>query len=85
MKPGSLERLGLMMTEMNEMRMDLKVCEGCGTLWLRSRTAAGVYCRRCTVHLAEYPAPRVKRVGARRTQLARVTPAAHAASVGGAR
>lgn len=41
---------------MNELRMDLKVCEGCGTLWLRAGLGEGVYCRGCARTLAEFPA-----------------------------
>lgn len=31
---------------MTDLRLDLKVCEGCGALWLRA-TMGDVYCRRC--------------------------------------
>ena len=37
--------------------MQLKVCEGCGALWVRALNH-GVYCRRCEVLLAEFPTPR---------------------------
>ncbi len=43
---------------MNYLRLDLKVCEGCGALWMRPETTAGVYCRSCATKLAEFPAPR---------------------------
>ncbi len=46
---------------MNYLRLDLKVCEGCGALWLRPETTAGVYCRNCAAKLAEFPAPRRRR------------------------
>ena len=46
---------------MNYLRLDLKVCEGCGALWLRSETTTGVYCRSCAEKLAEFPAPRRRR------------------------
>ena len=35
--------------------VELKVCEGCGTLWIRAREA-GVYCRGCALWLSEFPA-----------------------------
>lgn len=38
-------------------RMELKVCEGCGALWLRSGVNCGVYCRGCSAKLQEFPAP----------------------------
>lgn len=46
---------------MNHLRMDLKVCEGCGGLWIRAGKEEGVYCRRCSVKLAEFPTGRPKR------------------------
>ena len=45
---------------MNYLRMDLKVCEGCGALWLRMSVTKDVYCRSCAAKLAEFPAPRVE-------------------------
>ncbi len=69
---------------MNDLRMDLKVCEGCGTLWLRVSETKGVYCRACTVKLSAFPAPRRRRSGVRQTMLKRATGCAAAVS-GGAR
>lgn len=46
---------------MKYLRLDLKVCEGCGALWLRSEMVTGVYCRSCAEKLAEFPAPRRRR------------------------
>lgn len=43
---------------MNEAHLHLKVCEGCGRLWLRSTGTLNVYCRSCHVNLAQFPAPR---------------------------
>lgn len=37
--------------------LELKVCEGCGVLWLRA-AEQGVYCRRCAESLAEMPVQR---------------------------
>jgi len=85
------------MTDMNYLRMDLKVCEGCGTLWLRSKTPAGsstsgVYCRQCIARLADFPAPRGKHAGGRKPRLTRAarcrrnaTSSPTAAPAGGAR
>lgn len=42
---------------MNELRLILKICEGCGVLWLRSEQRNEVYCQGCKVRLAEFPAP----------------------------
>ena len=58
---------------MNYLRLDLKVCEGCGTLWLRKGVADGVYCCGCARTLADFPAPREVHSGARKPRLARVS------------
>jgi hypothetical protein len=46
---------------MNYLRMDLKVCEGCGALFLRTGALDGLYCRSCRTRLAEFPAARGRR------------------------
>jgi len=50
---------------MKDFRVELKVCEGCGALYLREampRTGLlgerpGVYCRICARWLSEFPSP----------------------------
>ena len=42
---------------------ELKVCEGCGGLWVRTGTEAGVYCRHCCVVLADLPGRRKRSPG----------------------
>jgi Zn-finger nucleic acid-binding protein len=37
--------------------VELKYCERCGGLWLRSQGTDGVYCASCRVRLAEMPDP----------------------------
>jgi hypothetical protein len=39
-----------------ELRVQLKICEGCGSLWYRSQTQS-VYCRSCEGILREFPTP----------------------------
>lgn len=39
----------------------LKVCEGCGTLWLRGDANATVYCARCAERLKQFPDPKTRR------------------------
>lgn len=46
---------------MNESHLHLKVCEGCGRLWLRNIGTYGIYCRRCNTQLAQFPPPRGRR------------------------
>jgi hypothetical protein len=54
---------------MKYLKMDVKVCECCGGLWIRNGREAGVYCRYCVVVLAEFPAPRAKRATGRRKRV----------------
>ena len=45
------------------LRRDLKVCEGCGGLWVRTGIEAGVYCRHCSPFIAALPARRRRSPG----------------------
>ena len=38
-----------------EMRVHLKVCEGCGCLWYRANSEVRVYCFGCYERLKEFP------------------------------
>jgi uncharacterized Zn finger protein (UPF0148 family) len=38
-----------------ELRVHLKVCEGCGCLWYRAQTEGSVYCRGCETKLKDFP------------------------------
>lgn len=40
-----------------ELRVHLKVCEGCGCLWLRAQDQNKVYCCHCESRLREFPSP----------------------------
>jgi hypothetical protein len=44
-----------------ELRVQLKVCEGCGCLWYRAQNYGSVYCQRCEVRLREFPAPETRK------------------------
>jgi hypothetical protein len=37
-----------------ELRVQLKVCEGCGCLWYRPKPVASPYCKECTVRLKDF-------------------------------
>jgi hypothetical protein len=39
---------------MKDFRVELKVCEACGALWLRA-IDHGVYCRGCALRLSDFP------------------------------
>lgn len=38
----------------------LKVCEGCGTLWIRRQEGVGVYCAPCVDVLQHFPDPKTR-------------------------
>ena len=40
-----------------EVCVQLKVCEGCGSLWLRAQELKTVYCKTCEHKLREFPSP----------------------------
>lgn len=42
----------------DSMRVELKYCEHCGSLWLRPSGAETVYCENCQPKVAELPPPR---------------------------
>jgi len=58
-------------TQMNYLRLELKVCEGCGVLWLRTGVGDGVYCQKCAFQLSAFPAARGKHGGGRKPHLVR--------------
>jgi hypothetical protein len=46
---------------MDYVRLTLKVCEACGSLWLRVSEERSSYCRGCERRLAKFPAPETRR------------------------
>ena len=46
--------------ENDEVGVELKYCEHCGSLWVRERGAGIVYCDKCQPKVADLPAPRMK-------------------------
>ena len=48
------------------LRIFLKVCEGCGVLWLRAQDCPEVYCPDCARRLRLLPPPRRSRRPGRR-------------------
>lgn len=44
-----------------ELRVQLKTCEGCGSLWYRVQTEGSVYCKQCKTRLREFPTPQSRR------------------------
>ena len=68
-----------------EVRIQLKVCQGCGCLWYRAQTLDSVSCKECEAKLKTFPSPESRKRRGRpgRKQLAKVWAVAQA--VGGAR
>ena len=70
-------------------QVSLKVCEGCGTLWIRRQAGAGVYCAPCAMILRDFPDPHTRlRPGRPKKQAgvaahARQVPAGAAYAAGG--
>lgn len=46
--------------EKNNVRVELKYCEHCGSLWVREG-GTGVYCEECQPKVADLPTPTTKR------------------------
>jgi uncharacterized Zn finger protein (UPF0148 family) len=40
-----------------ELRVQLKICEGCGCLWYRAQAQGTVYCKSCEEKLKDFPTP----------------------------
>ena len=49
----------------NELRVELKYCERCGSLWLRECGGGQIYCENCIPKVDELPAPRQTRTAPR--------------------
>jgi hypothetical protein len=50
---------------MTYIRVYLKFCEGCGSLWFRAQDSAGVYCGTCAREMNVLPPPRPLHRGGR--------------------
>jgi hypothetical protein len=44
-----------------DLRVQLKVCEGCGCLWYRAQSHRGVYCLGCDARLKQFPTAESRR------------------------
>jgi len=44
-----------------DLRVHLKVCEGCGRLWFRAQNHRGVYCLGCNEKLKQFPSAQSRR------------------------
>ena len=48
-----------------ELRVHLKICEGCGCLWYRAQNKGSVYCQRCETKLQDFPTPETRKLRGR--------------------
>ena len=68
-----------------EMRVQLKVCEGCGCLWYRTQgQQENVYCRQCETKLKGFPTPESRKRRGRPGRKPTINVWAVAAADGGA-
>jgi uncharacterized Zn finger protein (UPF0148 family) len=51
-----------------EMRVQLKICEGCGSLFYRAQTEGTIYCRGCEEKLKDFPSPESRKRRGRRSR-----------------
>jgi predicted metal-binding protein len=65
---------------MEYLRVQLKVCEGCGNLWFRTQSAEEVYGRCCASKLAQHAKARQEQKRSKRHAMA----LRHAVMMGGA-
>lgn len=68
-----------------ELRVQLKVCEGCGCLWYRPQPEGNVYCSGCETKLKEFPAPESRKRRGRKGRETLIKVWAVAQAVGSAR
>lgn len=67
-----------------ELRVQLKVCEGCGCLWYRAQTQGSVYCTGCEEKLKDFPTPESRKRRGRPNRKSLATIWAVAEATGGA-
>ena len=46
---------------MMEVRVQLKICEGCGSLFYRAQTQGTIYCLGCEAKLKTFPTPQSRK------------------------
>jgi uncharacterized Zn finger protein (UPF0148 family) len=68
-----------------DLRVQLKICEGCGCLWYRAQTQGSVYCKECEVKLQDFPTPESRKRRGRPGRKTLVSVWAVAEATGGAK
>ena len=54
---------------MHFVAMELKICEGCGALWVRRAAVTDVYCSHCTKKFAQFPLAGAERRAGRKRKI----------------
>jgi uncharacterized Zn finger protein (UPF0148 family) len=67
-----------------ELRVQIKVCEGCGCLWYRPQTQGSVYCQGCETKLKDFPSPESRKRSGRPRRKRLISVWAVAETAGGA-
>jgi hypothetical protein len=67
-----------------ELRVQLKICEGCGCLWYRTQHQGSVYCKSCECKLKDFPSPESRKRRGRPCRKAKTSSWTAAVAVGGA-
>jgi hypothetical protein len=67
-----------------ELRVQLKICKGCGCLWYRAQTPGSVYCQRCETKRKDFPLPESRKRPGRKCPKRLKSVWAVAAATGGA-
>lgn len=67
-----------------ELRVQLKICEGCGCLWYRPFNLGTVYCCGCREKLEKFPNPETRKQAGRPVRRGRIDLWGVATAEGGA-
>ncbi|MGA7342426.1 MAG: hypothetical protein WBE72_18925 [Terracidiphilus sp.] len=68
-----------------ELRVQLKICEGCGSLFYRAQFEGKIYCRGCETKLKDFPTPESRKRRGRPGRKTLPKLWAVAAAIGGAK
>ena len=63
-----------------EVTFDIKICEACGRLYLRTENESGIYCAKCAAMLCDFPTPESRKLRGRKSKQPRIY--AHSCNLG---
>ena len=64
-------------------RVELKICERCGGLWLRPANSEWIYCGICKKHVSGLPQPKLHRKAAAKAPTSQCEALSRTAAAGG--